>query len=95
MASESKKRKAKNSYMHNGGEKCDKKMKRIMYFTKRKRKRQCQKWRYSMGIVCDVTRCVNNNERGFCELEDIYISDAEIVEPMCQDMNIEEEESNG
>ena len=25
-----------------------------------------------MGIVCDVTRCVNNNERGFCELEDIY-----------------------
>lgn len=48
-----------------------------------------------MGIVCDVTRCVNNNERGFCELEDIYISDAEIGEPMCQDMKIEEEESNG
>lgn len=39
MASESKKRKAKNSYMHNGGDKCDKKMKRIMYFTKRQRKK--------------------------------------------------------
>lgn len=37
MASENKKRKAKNSYMHNGGEKWDIKMKRIMYFTKRKR----------------------------------------------------------
>lgn len=37
MASENKKRKARNSYLYNGGDKCDKKMKRIMYFTKRHR----------------------------------------------------------
>lgn len=37
MASESKKRKAKNSYLYNGGDKEDMKMKRIMYFTKRQR----------------------------------------------------------
>ena len=37
MASENKKKKAKNSYCHNGGEKWDGKLKRIMYFTKRQR----------------------------------------------------------
>lgn len=37
MASENKKKKAKNSYLHNGGDKFDMKMKRTMYFTKRKR----------------------------------------------------------
>lgn len=37
MASENKKRKARNSYIYNGGEKDDTKMKRIMYFNKRKR----------------------------------------------------------
>ena len=37
MASENKKRKAKNSYLYNGADKCDIKMKRIMYFTKRQR----------------------------------------------------------
>ena len=37
MASDNKKRKAKNSYMSNGGEKLDGKSKRIMYFTKRQR----------------------------------------------------------
>ena len=37
MASENKKRKAKNSYLHNGGEKLDGKLKRSMYFTKRHR----------------------------------------------------------
>lgn len=37
MASEDKKRKAKNSYLYNGGDKKDCKMKRIMYFTKRQR----------------------------------------------------------
>lgn len=39
MASENKKKKAKNSYMLNGGDKEDTKMKRIMYFTKRQRNR--------------------------------------------------------
>ncbi len=39
MSSENKKRKAKNSYMINGGEKEDSKMKRVMYFTKRQRNR--------------------------------------------------------
>lgn len=37
MASENKKRKAKNSYLHNGADKMDGKLKRIMYFTKRQR----------------------------------------------------------
>lgn len=37
VASENKKRKAKNSFMYNGGEKEDFKMKRIMYFNKRQR----------------------------------------------------------
>lgn len=39
MTSQNKKRKAKNSYLHNGGDKCDYKMKRIMYFTKRQRQK--------------------------------------------------------
>lgn len=38
MASDSKKRKAKNSYLHNGADKMDGKLKRRMYFTKRMRK---------------------------------------------------------
>ena len=37
MTSENKKRKAKNSYLHNGGEKYNGKLKRFMYFTKRQR----------------------------------------------------------
>lgn len=37
MASENKKKKAKNNYLYNGGDKHDEKMKRIMYFTKRQR----------------------------------------------------------
>lgn len=37
MASENKKRKARNSYLYNGGDKEDLKLKRIMYFTKRQR----------------------------------------------------------
>ena len=39
MASQNKKKKAKNSYLSNGGEKLDGKMKRIMYYTKRQRKK--------------------------------------------------------
>ena len=37
MTSKAKKNKAKNSYIFNGGDKCDKKIKRMMYFTKRRR----------------------------------------------------------
>lgn len=37
MASENKKRKAKNSYLSNGGEKLDGKFKRLFYYTKRER----------------------------------------------------------
>ena len=37
VASVNKKKKAKNSYLYNGGDKNDDKMKRIMYFTKRQR----------------------------------------------------------
>ena len=39
MASENKKRKAKNSYLHNGGDRLDLKMKRVAYYTKRDRNR--------------------------------------------------------
>ena len=38
MASENKKRKAKNSYLHNGADKEDGRLKRSMYYTKRQRK---------------------------------------------------------
>ena len=41
MASENKKRKARNSYLHNGTDKKDCRMKRYMYFTKRVQK-QCK-----------------------------------------------------
>lgn len=37
MASKNKKNKAKNSYIHNGGEKWDVKEKRLMYYNKRQR----------------------------------------------------------
>lgn len=37
MASKNKKKKAKNSFLYNGADKLDCKMKRIMYFTKRQR----------------------------------------------------------
>lgn len=39
MASQNKKRKAKNSNLLNGGDKEDMKMKRTMYFTKRQRRK--------------------------------------------------------
>lgn len=39
MASENKKRKARNSYPYIGADKSDCKMKRIMYFTKRQRRK--------------------------------------------------------
>ena len=39
MASQNKKKKAKNSYLSNGGEKLDGKNKRTMYYTKRQRKK--------------------------------------------------------
>ena len=40
MASISKKKKAKNSYLHNGADKKDGKLKRRMYFTKRQRNKK-------------------------------------------------------
>ena len=39
MVSQNKKRKAKNSYLSNGGEKLDGQNKRTMYYTKRQRKK--------------------------------------------------------
>lgn len=44
-----------------------------------------------MGIACDSTGCKHNDGSGFCEKEDIYISDAETGEPICQDAEYEEE----
>lgn len=46
MSSENKKRKAKNSFLHNGGDKEDR-LKRVMYYTKRQRnkiKSQCKEY---------------------------------------------------
>lgn len=42
-----------------------------------------------MGITCDSTYCRNNDGNGFCELEDIYVSDAETGEPVCQSADYE------
>ena len=44
MASKNKKNKAKNSYMSNGGEKLDGRLKRVMYFTKRQRNQNKTNW---------------------------------------------------
>lgn len=45
-----------------------------------------------MGIACSVTACINNDGDGFCKLDDVYISDAETGEPICQDVEFNEEE---
>lgn len=37
MASKNKKNKAKNSYLYNGADKLDGRLKKVMYFTKRQR----------------------------------------------------------
>lgn len=47
MSSENKKHKAKNSFLHNGGDKEDCRLKRVMYYTKRQRnkiKSQCKEY---------------------------------------------------
>lgn len=44
-----------------------------------------------MGIACDTAACSHNDGNGFCELVDIYISDAETGEPTCQNAEFEEE----
>ena len=51
MASENKKRKAKNSYLHNGADKEDGKSKRILYFTKRMRKKNNN---FNKEEECDI-----------------------------------------
>lgn len=45
-----------------------------------------------MGIACCTSGCVYNDENGFCGLEDIFISDAETGEPVCQDAKFEEDD---
>lgn len=45
-----------------------------------------------MGIACDSNGCRHNDGNGFCELEDIYISEAETGDPICQDADYEENE---
>ena len=47
-----KKKKAKNSYLHNGAEKLDGKLKRIMYFTKRQRNKNTK----SQSCFCNISR---------------------------------------
>lgn len=45
-----------------------------------------------MGIACDVVTCKNNLGE-FCNKVDIYISEAETGEPLCQDAEFENEEN--
>ncbi|MCB6293797.1 DUF1540 domain-containing protein [Anaerostipes caccae] len=45
-----------------------------------------------MGISCDTSACTHNNGSGFCDLVDIYISDAETGEPVCQDAEYYDDE---
>lgn len=45
-----------------------------------------------MSVSCDTTECIHNDCRGFCELEDVYISSAETGEPICQDAKFEEDD---
>ncbi len=44
-----------------------------------------------MSIMCDVTTC-KHNMGGSCDRVDIYISDAEMGEPICQDIEFCEED---
>lgn len=44
-----------------------------------------------VGVACDTNGCVHNDGNGFCEMEDIYISDAETGEPICQNVEFENE----
>lgn len=43
-----------------------------------------------MSVACDVTTCKHNNGSGFCDMADIYISDAETGDPICQYAEFEE-----
>lgn len=45
-----------------------------------------------MGIACDVVTCKNNLGE-FCNKVDIYISEAEMGEPLCQDAEFENAEN--
>lgn len=40
--------------------------------------------RGTMSVTCDVATCKYNNGSGSCDLVDIYISDAETGDPICQ-----------
>ena len=53
MASKNKKNKAKNSYLYNGGDKHDDKIKKITYFTKRQRNKFKSELRKLMeDLIC-------------------------------------------
>lgn len=43
-----------------------------------------------MSVTCDVTTCKHNNGSGSCDLADIYISDVETGDPICQYVEFEE-----
>lgn len=43
-----------------------------------------------MSVTCDVTTCNHNNGFGSCDLVDIYISDAETGDPICQYVEFDE-----
>lgn len=45
-----------------------------------------------MSVMCDIVACIHNDGNGSCEIEDVYISDAETGDPMCQDVEFEKDE---
>lgn len=45
-----------------------------------------------MSVACDVTTCKHNNGSVSCDLVDIYISDTETGDPICQCVEFEEVE---
>lgn len=47
-----------------------------------------------MSVICDVTGCMHNNGCGSCDLVDIYISDVETGDPICQYAEFEEEDAD-
>lgn len=60
MSSEAKKRKARNSFMYNGGEKADNKMKRINYYKKQDRAKWNKQQKHDLeqgGIVMNCDKC--------------------------------------
>lgn len=42
-------------------------------------------------VICSVSSCAYNDGKGNCGLDEVYISDAETGNPMCEDAELGEE----